>query len=80
MDFITYGAGASAAYKAKNDTFTPIIDIKKEAFTKNSFVRVFGKPQSHRGRRMAVVLTFDKDSSEEALNNAKKLILNINDI
>jgi phosphoribosylglycinamide formyltransferase 2 len=35
---------------------------------------VFGKPQSHVGRRMAVALSFDKDSSEVALDNAKELI------
>ncbi len=74
LDFITYGAGASAAYKSTTDTFTPQINVDSSLFTKNSFVRVFGKPQTHIGRRMAVALTFDKDSSEVALNNAKELI------
>ena len=74
LDFITYGAGASAAYKSTTDTFTPELEISNELFTKNSFVRVFGKPQTHLGRRMAVALTFDKESSAVALENAKKLI------
>ena len=74
LDFVTYGAGASAAYKSTTDTFTPELKISSELFTKNSFVRVFGKPQTHIGRRMAVALTFDKESSEVALNNAKELI------
>lgn len=79
LDFIDYGAGASAAYKAVGDSFNPKVDIKNGAFTKNSFVRVFGKPQSHIGRRMAVALTFDKNSSEKALENAKKIIKEFSD-
>ena len=74
LDFITYGAGASAAYKSTTDTFTPELLVGSELFTKNSFVRVVGKPQSHIGRRMAVALTFDAKSSEIALENAKALI------
>ncbi len=74
LDFITYGAGASAAYKSTTDTFAPELLVGSELFTKNSFVRVFGKPQSHIGRRMAVALTFDAKSSEVALENAKALI------
>jgi phosphoribosylglycinamide formyltransferase 2 len=74
LDFITYGAGASAAFKATDDTFSPNIIADNSIFSKNSFLRVFGKPQSHIGRRLAVALTFDKDSSEVALENAKKLI------
>ena len=79
LDYIDYGCGASAAYKAKNDTFNPIVDINEKAFTKNSYVRVFGKPQSHVGRRMAVALTFDKNSSEIALDNAKEIIKHFSD-
>ena len=74
LDLITYGAGASAAFKATDDTFSPNIIADNSIFSKNSFLRVFGKPQSHIGRRLAVALTFDKDSSEVALENAKKLI------
>ena len=74
LDFVTYGAGASAAYKSTTDTFVPALQIKNELFSKNSFVRVFGKPQTHIGRRMAVALTFDKESSAVALENAKELI------
>ena len=77
LDFIDYGAGASAAYKSTTDTFTPEIEIDPSIFTANSFVRVFGKPQTHLGRRMAVALTFDKNSSEVALENAKELISKI---
>lgn len=79
VDFITYGAGASAAYKAKGDSFNPQINVKDETFTKDSLVRVFGKPQTHSGRRMAVVLTFDKECSQKALDKAKELISNIDD-
>ena len=74
LDYINYGAGASAAYKSTTDTFTPEINIDPSLFTANSFVRVFGKPQTHLGRRMALALTFDKSDSEIALANAKELI------
>ena len=79
LDYIDYGAGASAAYKSTTDTFTPNLEIDPSIFTKNSFVRVFGKPQTHIGRRMAVALTFDKNSSEVALENAKQLISKISE-
>ncbi|MCK5110763.1 MAG: formate-dependent phosphoribosylglycinamide formyltransferase [Arcobacteraceae bacterium] len=79
LDYIDYGAGASAAYKAKNDTFTPVVEAHSSIFTKNSYLRVFGKPQSHVGRRMAVALSFDKNSSETALENAKELIKKVSD-
>ena len=77
LDFITYGAGASAAYKSTTDTFTPTLEIDSSVFSENSFVRVFGKPQSHIGRRLAVALTYDKNSSEVALDKAKELISKI---
>jgi phosphoribosylglycinamide formyltransferase 2 len=79
LDFITYGTGASAAYKAKGDTFSPVIEADAAVFTKTSFLRVFGKPQSHIGRRMAVVLTYDKDDVNVALDQAKELITKITD-
>ena len=79
LEFVTYGAGASAAYKSTTDTFTPKLKIEDDIFTKNSFVRVFGKPQTHLGRRMAVALTFDKKSSKKALKKAKKLIKKISE-
>jgi phosphoribosylglycinamide formyltransferase 2 len=61
LDYTTYGAGACGAYKAKNESKNPILEIPDSAFTKNSFVRVFGKPESHIGRRMAVSLVLDND-------------------
>ena len=77
LDFITYGAGASAAYKSTTDTFNPTLEVEPSIFSKNSFVRIFGKPQSHLGRRLAVALAYDKNNSEVALKNAKELILKI---
>jgi phosphoribosylglycinamide formyltransferase 2 len=79
LEYIDYGCGASAAFKAKGDSFTPVIDIFDSSFTKDSIIRVFGKPQSHVGRRMAVALTFDKDSSDRALQKAKEIIGNFKD-
>ena len=79
IEYTSYGAGASAAYKANSDSFNPVIDIFDSSFTKDSIIRVFGKPQSHNGRRMAVALTFDKNSSDKALQKAKQLIGNFTD-
>jgi phosphoribosylglycinamide formyltransferase 2 len=79
LDFITYGAGASAAYKSTTDTFTPTLNIEDDIFAKDSFVRIFGKPQSHIGRRLAVALTYDKKSSKKALKKAKKIISKISE-
>ena len=74
LDYIDYGCGASAAFKTDDDTFTPEVVADDCVFTKNSYLRVFSKPQSHIGRRMAVALAFDKNSSEVALKNVKELI------
>jgi len=77
LDFITYGTGATAAYKSTTDTFTPSINVQDDIWDKNTIVRVFSKPQTHQGRRMAVALTFDKNDSEVALNLAKEKISKI---
>ncbi|MGW8168446.1 MAG: formate-dependent phosphoribosylglycinamide formyltransferase [Sulfurovaceae bacterium] len=66
LDFTFYGAGASAAYKATNESHDPIIEVPSSAFTSNSFVRVFGKPESHVGRRMAVALVLDEVEKAKA--------------
>jgi phosphoribosylglycinamide formyltransferase 2 len=77
LGFTFYGDGASAAYKATAESNTPVVDIDNSLFSKNSFVRVFSKPQSHIGRRMAVALVFDK--VDNALSKAKELIEKISD-
>lgn len=79
LDFISYGAGASAAYKAKSDSFAPTVVVPNAVFTPNSYIRIFGKPQSHLGRRMGVILTFDQSSSTKALEQAKELISQVGD-
>jgi phosphoribosylglycinamide formyltransferase 2 len=76
LDFITYGEGASAAYKSTKSSVKPTFDVDEEIFSKNSFLRVFGKPDSHEGRRMAVVLTF----GEGAIDRAKELINKMKEI
>lgn len=79
LGYINYGAGASAAFKAQGDSFNPKIDVYNSSFTDDSIIRVFGKPESHEGRRMAVALTFDKDSSDIALQKSKEIIGNFKD-
>lgn len=77
LGFTFYGDGASAAFKSQKESSLPVIDIDETLFDKKSFVRVFGKPESHVGRRMAVVLVFDK--VKKALKKAEKLIKKIKD-
>lgn len=77
LDFAIHGSGASGAYKAKNESQNPIISVPNNAFSKNSFVRVFGKPESHVGRRMAVSLVLDE--VEEAKKRALEIVSKMDD-
>ncbi len=77
LGFTFYGEGASAAFKSEAESTTPVIDVADELFDEKTFVRVFGKPEAHAGRRMAVLLVLDKAS--KALKKAKKLIKKIKD-
>jgi len=77
LGFTFYGGGASAAYKAKGHSSAPIVEVDESLFTDNSFVRVFGKPDSHPGRRLAVALVFDEPDA--ALEKARALIEKIGD-
>ncbi|NPA65956.1 MAG: formate-dependent phosphoribosylglycinamide formyltransferase [Epsilonproteobacteria bacterium] len=77
LGFTFYGDGASAAYKAENESYAPVVEVDESVFDSNSFVRVFSKPESHKGRRMAVVLVFDE--VEKALEKSRKLITKLTD-
>jgi len=78
LDYTTYGAGACGAYKAKNENKNPTLEIPDDAFTDKSYVRIFGKPQSHIGRRMAVSLVLDSDI-KRAKERALEIVNSIND-
>ncbi len=73
LEFAFHTPGASAAYKAKRHSVTPVIHAEDAVFAADSYIRVFGKPESHEGRRMAVVLTMAASESE-ALKKAKERI------
>jgi len=77
LDYTFYGSGASGAYKAKTKSKNPVIEVPDSSFTKDSFVRVFGKPESHIGRRMAVSLVLDE--VEEAKRRTLEIVESIND-
>ncbi|WP_024787197.1 MULTISPECIES: formate-dependent phosphoribosylglycinamide formyltransferase [unclassified Lebetimonas] len=74
FEFLT--PGASAAYKADKTSYTPVFNFDKEIFSTNSRFIVFGKPYSHPGRRMGVLLVSDKNS-KNALEKAELLISKI---
>ncbi|WP_456404015.1 formate-dependent phosphoribosylglycinamide formyltransferase [Hydrogenimonas sp.] len=78
LGFVFHTPGASAAYKARRESVTPVIHAEDAVFAADSFLRVFGKPESHEGRRMAVVLTMAASESE-ALKKAKERIGYIED-
>ncbi len=77
LDYTTYGSGACGAYKAKNESHTPTLEVPDSVFTKQSFVRIFGKPESHVGRRMAVSLVLGE--VEEAKKRATAIVESISD-
>ncbi|MDR1911529.1 MAG: formate-dependent phosphoribosylglycinamide formyltransferase [Helicobacteraceae bacterium] len=70
--------GASAAYKAQNESSDPVLEIPDSVFTDRSFARIFGKPISRKGRRLAVVLAADS-TAEKALQTARTLVAQIKD-
>ena len=78
LTFATYGSGACGAYKAKNESQNPTLEIPDSAFSENSFVRVFGKPETHVGRRMAVSLVLDEEV-ERAKERALEIASSISD-
>ncbi len=78
LGFTFYGEGASAAFKSDNDSHAPVIEVADELFTETSFVRVFGKPEAHHGRRLAVALVLDK--AEKAVERSRALIQHICDV
>ena len=78
LNYTFFSPGASAAYKAKSESNNPIIEVPDFAFSKDSFVRIFGKPQSHKGRRLAVALAINSDV-EKAKLKAKEIVNLIND-
>lgn len=76
LGFTFYSPGASAAYKADFESVAPLFEVEDDIFDKDGFIRIFGKPIAHKGRRMAVYLTLAKDS-KEALEKAKNKIKKI---
>lgn len=52
-------AGASAVVLAKEDSDKPLeYNLRDVLLEENTRIRVFGKPDAHKGRRMAVVLAY----------------------
>ncbi len=77
IGYTFYGDGASAAYKASSSSHAPVVEVEESVFDERSYIRVFGKPDSHKGRRLAVVLVFDE--VKKALSRAKELIKKVGD-
>ena len=76
LNYTTYGSGACGAYKAKNTSKNPTLQVPDALFSDKSFVRIFGKPETHVGRRMAVSLVLDDDiklAKEKALAMANSI-------
>jgi phosphoribosylglycinamide formyltransferase 2 len=77
LGFTFYGDGASAAFKSEVHSYAPVVDVDESLFSDNSFVRVFSKPEAHKGRRLAVALVFDE--VESAVEQARELITKVKD-
>ena len=71
--------GASAVVLANSEsTDQPIFSgIHKAASYENSDFKIFGKPTTRPYRRMAVALTFGKESVEELVDKAKEIAAHI---
>ena len=67
-------AGASAVVLAKTDSDKPLeYNLNDVLSEENTRIRVFGKPDCHKGRRMAVVLAYgDVDADIDALRDKAK--------
>jgi len=78
LDFELMTPGASAAYKARGHSSAPVLMVPDSLFAADGFVRIFGKPVSHPGRRMAVVLT-QAETAEAALDKARQRVRMIED-
>lgn len=77
LNYTTYGSGACGAYKAKSESHNPTLNVPDDAFSENSFVRIFAKPESHLGRRMAVSLVLDE--IEASKKRATEIVSQISD-
>ena len=77
LGFTFYGDGASAAFKSEAHNYAPVVDVDDSLFSDNSFVRVFSKPEAHKGRRLAVALVYDK--VDKAIEKAREIISKIKD-
>ncbi|RUM76122.1 MAG: phosphoribosylglycinamide formyltransferase 2 [Sulfurovum sp.] len=77
LAYTTYGSGACGAYKATNESHHPVLHVPNDAFSAHSFVRIFGKPESHIGRRMAISLVLDE--VEAAKKRASEIVNQITD-
>jgi len=77
LGFTFYGDGASAAFKSEVHNVAPVVDVDDSLFSENSYVRVFGKPEAHKGRRLAVALVYDK--VDKALEKARQIIKKVSD-
>lgn len=77
LGFTFYGPGASAAFKSEVHNNAPVINVDDSLFSDKSYVRVFSKPETHKGRRLAVALVYDEVDS--ALEQSRELIKKIKD-
>jgi len=75
LGFEFYGEGTSAAFKADKDSYAPTFEVPDELYSTDSRFIVFGKPESHKGRRMGVLLVSGENSFEKAKEMIKKVKL-----
>ncbi|MCV6609079.1 MAG: formate-dependent phosphoribosylglycinamide formyltransferase [Campylobacterales bacterium] len=71
--------GASAAYKSTKHAENPKLEVPASAFDENVMFRMFGKPESHHGRRLAVVLVSDEDAMR-AKEQSENIVNQIKDV
>ena len=78
ISLVRNGASAVILAEKESSTFPKIIGLQDAVNIKDSDIKVFGKPNTRKHRRMAVALTYGDESIDQLIAKAKKVASRIN--
>lgn len=73
LAYRTLSAGASAAFKSTLEQQPASVEVPDGLWDADTSLRVFGKPDTHPGRRLAVVLVHDNDPQQARIRATEKV-------
>ena len=73
ISLIRNGASAVILAEKESSTFPKIIGLQDAVNIKDSDIKVFGKPNTRKHRRMAVALTYGDENINQLIAKAKKV-------